>query len=109
MIYNLMDNAVKFTPENGEITIGLRREKKKIRFFVRNTGQGIPEEEVGKIFERFYKTDKSRGENRRGVGLGLYMVKNMIEAHHEDLFVTSKEGEFAEFSFTLQEAAESDM
>ena len=109
VIYNLMDNAVKFTPENGEITIGLRREKKKIRFFVRNTGQGIPEEEVGKIFERFYKTDKSRGENRRGVGLGLYMVKNMIEAHHEDLFVTSKEGEFAEFSFTLQEAAESDM
>ncbi|MBQ8894953.1 MAG: HAMP domain-containing histidine kinase [Clostridia bacterium] len=106
VIYNLVDNAVKFTPAEGQITIGMTRREGKLLFSVRNTGMGIPEDEVGKIFERFYKTDKSRGVNRKGVGLGLYMVKSIIDAHHEDLYVTSKEGEFAEFAFTLKEAEE---
>lgn len=101
VVYNLVDNAVKFTPVGGKITVGLYRKEEKICFSVRNTGMGIPESEVGNIFERFYKTDKSRGENRKGVGLGLYMVKSIIDAHEQDLFVTSKEGEFAEFTFTL--------
>lgn len=103
VVYNLMDNAVKFTPEGGTITVGLQRRGKKLFLAVRNTGDGIPESEVGNIFERFYKTDKSRGQNKKGVGLGLYMVKSIIDAHGEDLFVTSKEGEFAEFAFTLNE------
>ena len=103
VVYNLMDNAVKFTHEGGEICIGLQRQGKKLLLAVRNTGDGIPEAEVGNIFERFYKTDKSRGQNKKGVGLGLYMVKSIIDAHGEDLFVTSKEGEFAEFAFTLRE------
>lgn len=106
VIYNLVDNAVKFTPAQGAITVTMSRREGKMLLAVRNTGQGIPEDEVGKIFERFYKTDKSRGENRKGVGLGLYMVKSIVDAHHEDLFVTSKEGEFAEFAFTLKEAEE---
>ncbi len=103
VVYNLMDNAVKFTPKGGEITVGLHRREEKLYFSVRNTGDGIPEAEVGNIFERFYKTDKSRGQNRKGVGLGLYMVKSIIDAHGEDIFVASKEGEFAEFAFTLKE------
>lgn len=106
VIYNLMDNAVKFTPDQGKIHLGIFRRDGKAYFSVRNSGAGIPEQEVGKIFERFYKTDKSRGENRKGVGLGLYMVKNIIEAHGEDLYVSSEEGVFAEFSFSLKETQE---
>ena len=106
VIYNLMDNAVKFTPDQGEIHLGIFRRDGKAYFSVRNSGAGIPEQEVGKIFERFYKTDKSRGENRKGVGLGLYMVKNIIEAHGEDLYVSSEAGVFAEFSFSLKETKE---
>ena len=106
VIYNLVDNAVKFTPENGEITVGLYRRDGKVFLSVKNTGQGIPEDEAGRIFERFYKTDKSRGENKKGVGLGLYMVKSIIDAHGEDIFISSKEGVYAEFTFTLKEAQE---
>ncbi len=106
VIYNLMDNAVKFTGERGAIHLAIHRCAGKAYFTVRNSGAGIPEQEVGKIFERFYKTDKSRGENRKGVGLGLYMVKNIIEAHGEDLYVSSEEGVFAEFSFSLKETKE---
>ncbi|MBQ6823413.1 MAG: HAMP domain-containing protein [Clostridia bacterium] len=106
VIYNLVDNAVKFTPEGGEIDIAMQKRENKLYFSVRNTGYGIPESEAGKIFERFYKTDKSRGVNRRGVGLGLYMVKSIVDAHKQDIYVTSKEGEFAEFTFTLNEAEE---
>ncbi len=107
VVYNLMDNAVKFTADQGNIHLGIFRRDGKAYFSVRNSGAGIPEQEAGKIFERFYKTDKSRGENRKGVGLGLYMVKNIIEAHGEDLYVSSKEGAFAEFSFSLKETEES--
>lgn len=106
VVYNLVDNAVKFTEEQGTITVGLYGRGNKVFFSVRNTGKGIPEQEVGKIFERFYKTDKSRGEHRKGVGLGLYMVKSIIDAHGEDLFVSSEEGRFAEFTFTLKKEEE---
>ena len=106
VVYNLVDNAVKFTDEQGTINVGLYCRNDKVFFSVRNTGKGIPEQEVGKIFERFYKTDKSRGEHRKGVGLGLYMVKSIIDAHGEDLYVSSEEGHFAEFTFTLKQAEE---
>lgn len=106
VIYNLMDNAIKFTPAGGEIALSLYRQEKKLYLAVRNTGKGIPQAEAGKIFERFYKTDKSRGENKKGVGLGLYMVKNIIDAHGEDITVNSKEGSYAEFSFSLTVAEE---
>lgn len=106
VLYNLMDNAVKFTPPHGEIALSLYPEGNKFYLAVRNTGKGIPEPEVGRIFERFYKTDKSRGENKKGVGLGLYMVKNIIDAHGEDITVNSKEGSYAEFSFSLTRAEE---
>ena len=106
VIYNLLDNAVKFTPAGGEIVASMRQQDGKVYFSVKNTGEGIPQAEAGRIFERFYKTDKSRGIVRKGVGLGLYMVKSIINAHGEDIFLTSKEGSFAEFTFTLKEAHE---
>ena len=102
VIYNLVDNAVKFTPEEGDIVVSVMQQANKAYISVKNTGEGIPEAEAGKIFERFYKTDKSRGSNRKGVGLGLYMVKSIVEAHGEDMYVTSQEGVFAEFTFSLK-------
>ncbi len=106
VIYNLVDNAVKFTDFNGEICVSIQRHEGKIYFSVKNTGQGIPETEAGRIFERFYKTDKSRGISKKGVGLGLYMVKSIIDAHGEQIMLTSKEGAYAEFIFTLTEVSE---
>ncbi|MBQ6947336.1 MAG: HAMP domain-containing histidine kinase, partial [Clostridia bacterium] len=101
VVYNLLDNAVKFVNDGGEITLRLQRCEEQIFAFVRNTGAGIPQKDVGQIFERFYKTDKSRSENRHGVGIGLYLVKTIVNDMGGDIYVSSKEGEFAEFAFSL--------
>ena len=101
VIYNLLDNAVKFTYDGGEIRCRIEIEEQKAKISVRNTGIGISKEEAAHIFERFYKSDKSRGINKRGTGIGLYLVKNILKEHGEDIILTSKEGEFAEFRFTL--------
>lgn len=101
VVYNLLDNAVKFTDVGGEIKCGISIRDKKAEIYVRNTGCGIPKEEAAHIFERFYKSDKSRGINKRGTGIGLYLVKNILKGHGEDIILSSKEGEFAKFVFTL--------
>ena len=101
VIYNLLDNAVKFTDIGGGINIGIKIVDNKARVFVRNTGCGISKEDAAHIFERFYKADKSRSINRRGTGIGLYLVKNILKEHGEDIILTSKEGDFAQFMFTL--------
>jgi signal transduction histidine kinase len=101
VVYNLIDNAVKFANRNGIITIRVEYEGKKVRCTIRNTGEGIAQKDIGQIFERFYKTDSSRGLDKQGVGLGLYLVRSIISAHKETIDVNSMEGEFCEFSFTL--------
>lgn len=101
VIYNLIDNAIKFTPENGKIEVQSTVNEGKINLSVYNTGIGISKEDAAHIFERFYKADKSRGINKRGTGIGLFLVKNIIKEHGEDIILTSKEGEFAKFTFTL--------
>ncbi|MBQ3229446.1 MAG: HAMP domain-containing histidine kinase [Clostridia bacterium] len=106
VIFNLMDNAVKFTPEKGIISIGITtvadgRKKRKALFSIRNSGEGIPKEELPHLFERFYKTDRSRGLDKSGTGLGLYIAKTSIVNHGEDLVVDSVSGEYTEFKFTL--------
>lgn len=101
VVYNLLDNAVKFTQSGGEIKCGIRINGKKAEIYVRNTGCGISKEEAAHIFERFYKSDKSRSINKRGTGIGLYLVKNILKGHDEDIILSSKEGEFAKFVFTL--------
>ncbi len=105
IVYNLVDNAVKFSKERGTLRISLHRVKKgqKVRVRVYNQGQGIPKEDLPYVFERFYKSDKSRGLDKKGVGLGLYIVKTIIEAHHESIAVDSVAGEWCEFTFTLPE------
>ncbi len=81
VIYNLVDNAVKFTEDGGVISFELNSDINNIEFIIKNSGGGIPSENISHIFERFYKTDKSRSEDKTGVGLGLYIVKTIIDIH----------------------------
>lgn len=103
IVYNLVDNAVKFSKERGVLRISLDTVKKgqKVRIRVYNQGQGIAKEDLPYVFERFYKSDKSRGLDKKGVGLGLYISKTIVEAHNESITVDSVHGEWCEFTFTL--------
>ena len=103
VLYNLLDNAIKFTPQDGEVSIdtSLVDKAKKVALSVRDTGCGISEENQKRIFERFYKADVSRGIDRKGSGLGLSIVVAFIKAHGENITVHSKEGEGSHFTFTL--------
>ena len=101
VLYNLLDNAIKFTQEKGTISISITSKGKKALIKVRNTGEGIPEEEISHIFERFYKSDRSRGLDKTGTGLGLYIVKTILEKHGEEISVESVVGAYTEFRFGL--------
>lgn len=101
VIYNLLDNAIKFTPQKGAITVETSIVSKKAYVTVKDNGIGISEESLPHIFERFHKGDKSRGKDRQGAGLGLTIVKQIINAHNEDIFVTSAVGEGTTFAFYL--------
>ena len=100
VIYNLLDNAVKFCPEGGNLRLRLRQADSKVLVSVANDGATIPAEELSLLFDRFHKIDKSRSQNRDGWGLGLYIVKTIIGLHGEDISVTSMDG-VTEFTFTL--------
>ena len=100
-VYNLVDNAVKFTEEQGRITFTLKTENKQVVFTVKNTGKGIPQKDLPFVFERFYKVDKSRSASKNSTGLGLYIVKTIITAHGGTITVSSKENEFTSFKVTL--------
>ena len=98
--YNLLDNAVKFASPGSVIGIKVAASAGKARVSVRNQGETIPKEELSMLFDRFHKTDRSRSMDRDGVGLGLYIVKSILDAHKEDITVTSEDG-VTEFTFTL--------
>ncbi len=100
-VYNLVDNAIKFTDSGGEISFGLQTQNKKTILSLRNSGKGIPAKDLPYIFERFYKVDKSRSNVKNSTGLGLYIVKTIITAHRGQVNVTSKENEFTEFKIIL--------
>lgn len=100
VIYNLLDNAVKFCPAGGTLSLRLREGSAKIYVTVANDGDTIPPEELPLVFERFHKLDKSRSKNRDGWGLGLYIVKTIINGHGENISVSSRNGR-TEFTFTL--------
>lgn len=101
VLYNLMDNAVKFTDEGGTISFSVKKTEKWAECTIRNTGKGIPPEELPHIFERFYKSDKSRSMDKTGAGLGLFIVHNIIHLHGGNIYVRSAENEFCEFMFRL--------
>ena len=100
VIYNLLDNAVKFCPQGGNLWVNLREGDNKIYVSIGNEGATIPPEELSLLFDRFHKIDKSRTRNSDGWGLGLYIVKTIIGLHGEDISVTSADGR-TEFTFTL--------
>ncbi len=108
VLYNLLENAVKFTNQNGYIEIILKDMNDRHMVSIRNSGPGIPADEVGMIFERFYKTDKSRSQDKNGMGLGLYIVKTIIKLHGGEITVSSVENEFTLFEFWLPYVGDKD-
>ena len=98
---NIIWNACKFTPEKGKISVRTHKEGEFVQIDVADTGCGIPESAQDAIFEEFYRVDNAINETVKGTGLGLALVKNIIEAHKGKLWVTSKEGKGSTFSFTL--------
>jgi signal transduction histidine kinase len=100
VVYNLVDNAVKFAFESSVITVLLYKKSGKAYVSVKDRGETIPPDDLPFIFDRFHKSDHSRGLDKDGVGLGLYLVKTIINSHDEDIAVTSRDG-VTEFVFTL--------
>ena len=100
VLYNLLENATKFAREGSTLYLGVAMIDGKARVTVRNVGDTIPAEELPLLFERFHKSDKSRSEDKDGVGLGLYIVKTILEQHREKISVTSEDG-VTTFTFSL--------
>jgi two-component system, OmpR family, phosphate regulon sensor histidine kinase PhoR len=98
---NLLDNAVKYTPENGTITVGASPDGDCVRVWVKDSGIGIPHEDLPRLFERFYRVDKARSRELGGTGLGLSIVKHLVLAHGGRVWVESEPGKGSAFLFTL--------
>lgn len=104
VLYNLMDNAIKFSENESTVTVEVTGRSEKVFISVKDSGLGIPRKELNKIWERFYKSDLSRGKDKKGTGLGLAIVKEAIQAHDEHINVISTEGVGTEFIFSLSRA-----
>lgn len=104
ILSNICDNAIKFSREGGRYEISIKDVGQKTVVSVYNEGVGIAEEELPYVFDRFYKSDKSRGLDKTGVGLGLFIARTIIEAHNETIKVESEYGKWCRFTFTLQKA-----
>ena len=107
VMINLVSNAIKYTKKEdvatkgGTVTVVFESTKNTIRVLVKDQGRGIPPEDIDRVFERFYRVEKSRARHKGGTGLGLAIVKHVLEAHHTKITVTSKVGEGSTFSFVL--------
>lgn len=99
---NLIENAIKYGNENGKVLVSLEEDKKNIQVSVKDDGPGIPPEHLSRIFERFYRVDKSRSKERGGTGLGLAIVKHILNAHKSRITVMSKIDKGTTFSFKLE-------
>ena len=101
-----MDNAIKFSHSNSIIRIETTEKSDKVFVSVKDSGIGIPDDAQKLVFDRFYKTDLSRGKDKKGTGLGLAITKEIIQAHNQNINVISTEGVGSEFIFTLAKAKE---
>ena len=101
VLYNLVDNAIKFSYQNSVIKIETSEKKNKIFVSVKDSGIGIPKDDLKNIWDRFYKSDLSRGKDKKGTGLGLSIAKEIIASHGEHINVVSTEGVGTEFIFSL--------
>jgi signal transduction histidine kinase len=104
VIYNLTENAVKFVNKDGYIQYTFTESEGMISLAIRNSGEGLSEDEMPLVFDRFYKTDKSRGIHAQGLGLGLNIARSIIEIHGGKIMVKSLKGEYTEFTFTIPKA-----
>jgi two-component system phosphate regulon sensor histidine kinase PhoR len=104
VLTNLIVNSINYGVKDGKTEIGFETLGDNIVIEVKDTGVGIEEEQIPRLFERFYRVDKSRSRNAGGTGLGLAIVKHIIDAHHQTINVTSKPGKGSTFSFTLKKA-----
>ena len=105
VLYNLVDNAIKFSHKNSSIKIETIEKSNKLLVSVKDNGIGIPKDSLKLIWNRFYKTDLSRGKDKKGTGLGLSIAKEIIQSHNENINVVSTEGVGTEFIFTLEKAS----
>lgn len=108
VLYNLIDNAIKFSHHDSVIKIETSLKKNKLFISVKDTGIGIPKDDLKMIWERFYKSDLSRGRDKKGTGLGLSIVKEIINCHGEHINVISTEGVGSEFIFSLALSVQND-
>lgn len=104
VVYNLIENAVKFVNDGGYLEFNFNVDGRMTYVGIRNSGEGLSKEEIPKVFDRFYKTDRSRGMDKNGVGLGLYLVRSIINLHGGDIIVKSSPGEYTEFVFSIPTA-----
>lgn len=104
MLYNICDNAVKFSRDGGKYVIDVKEYATKIKVSVYNEGAGISAEDLPHVFDRFYKSDKSRGLDKTGVGLGLYICKTIMDNLGESISVESEYGKYCRFDMTLEKA-----
>ena len=102
ILSQIISNAVKYSGEDPTLEISFSRSGYELMLRIRNSGMGVRSCDLPHIFDRFYKADKSRGRDKTGAGLGLYIAKTIMDAHAEELTVDSREGEFCAFSFTVQ-------
>lgn len=102
VFYNLIDNATKFTQQGGDITVSMKNDGEYVTVSIRNTGKGIDSEDIDHVFERFYKGDKSRSLDSKSAGLGLFIVKNIVELHNGEISVRSEKSRYTEFSVKLK-------
>jgi signal transduction histidine kinase len=101
VVYNLIDNAIKYTPEGGSVHVTMKADGRNAVFAVRDTGVGIPEEDAKHIFDRFYRVDKARSRETGGTGLGLSIVRQMVQLHRGEIKVDSVFGKGSTFTVTL--------
>jgi two-component system phosphate regulon sensor histidine kinase PhoR len=101
VMINLLDNAIKYTPENGSVTVTAKVVNNSLQVDIEDTGIGISEKDLPRIFERFYRVDKARSRELGGTGLGLSIVKHIVQAHSGQVWVKSELGLGSTFSFTI--------
>ena len=101
LLYNIISNSIKYTPNGGKITVTAGQQYNKVYIKVKDTGIGIPEKDLGRLFERFYRVDKARSREKGGTGLGLAISKGIVDNHGGTISVQSEVNKGTEVTITL--------